>query len=213
MALITYNDKVLVEERPEVAEINKITAGNMNELKSGVNSLDTTRLKKAGDIMTGALTLASNMQPDALTGGGLHCQNSNITGANTILFSNGEGSSTRGLQFVRGSKSDSLWVNNGTLNFTVGRDLGTDNTGTNNIVIHSGVVQDILNSSSTVYPLSANQGRVLDGKIAKAISSPNETSLYTETLSKADFDALVSAGTLIPNTIYNITEGSIIDQT
>lgn len=35
---INYEDKVALNERPEVAEINKVTAGNMNEIKEVVNN-------------------------------------------------------------------------------------------------------------------------------------------------------------------------------
>lgn len=39
MNLITYADKVRLNENPNVAEINKVTADNMNEIKNAINNL------------------------------------------------------------------------------------------------------------------------------------------------------------------------------
>ena len=39
MNLITYADKVTLNENPNVAEINKVTADNMNEIKNAINNL------------------------------------------------------------------------------------------------------------------------------------------------------------------------------
>lgn len=38
MDMITYADKVALNENPEIQEINKITAENMNEIKTVVNN-------------------------------------------------------------------------------------------------------------------------------------------------------------------------------
>lgn len=45
MAKITYADKVAIEEQSAIAEVNKITAENMNEIKEVVNELDDTAVK------------------------------------------------------------------------------------------------------------------------------------------------------------------------
>lgn len=45
MAKITYEDKVAIKEQATIAEINKITAENMNEIKKVVNELDDTAIK------------------------------------------------------------------------------------------------------------------------------------------------------------------------
>lgn len=37
MALITYDDKVSLNENPQVADVNKVTASDMNEIKESVN--------------------------------------------------------------------------------------------------------------------------------------------------------------------------------
>ena len=42
MALITYADKQPLGEQPSIPEVNKVTADNMNEIKNGVNSLETS---------------------------------------------------------------------------------------------------------------------------------------------------------------------------
>ena len=39
MNLITYADKVALNENPNLAEINKVTANNMNEIKNVINNL------------------------------------------------------------------------------------------------------------------------------------------------------------------------------
>lgn len=45
MAKITYEDKIAIEEQTAIAEVNKITAENMNEIKEVVNGLDDTAVK------------------------------------------------------------------------------------------------------------------------------------------------------------------------
>ena len=39
MALITYEDKVALNENPQVAEVNKVTADDMNQIKNAINNL------------------------------------------------------------------------------------------------------------------------------------------------------------------------------
>lgn len=39
--MITYEDKVALNENPDIADINKVTAGNMNEIKRVVNEQRT----------------------------------------------------------------------------------------------------------------------------------------------------------------------------
>lgn len=41
MAKILYENKVALDDDPDIAEINKVTAENMNALKSGTNDLLT----------------------------------------------------------------------------------------------------------------------------------------------------------------------------
>lgn len=39
MSLITYEDKVALNENPQVADINKVTASDMNQIKNAINNL------------------------------------------------------------------------------------------------------------------------------------------------------------------------------
>ena len=68
MALITYADKQPLGEQPSIPEVNKVTADNMNEIKNGVNSLETsvdaletrTTIKYCVATITTAPTISSN---------------------------------------------------------------------------------------------------------------------------------------------------------
>ena len=39
MSLITYEDKVALNENPQVADVNKVTADDMNQIKNAINNL------------------------------------------------------------------------------------------------------------------------------------------------------------------------------
>ena len=39
MSLITYADKIALNENPQVADINKVTASDMNQIKNAINNL------------------------------------------------------------------------------------------------------------------------------------------------------------------------------
>ena len=39
MSLITYEDKVALNENPQIADINKVTASDMNQIKNAINNL------------------------------------------------------------------------------------------------------------------------------------------------------------------------------
>ena len=39
MSLITYADKVALNENPQVADVNKVTADDMNQIKNAINNL------------------------------------------------------------------------------------------------------------------------------------------------------------------------------
>ena len=68
MSNITFSDKVAMEEHPEIPRINKITAGDMNEIKTAVNSkqdelvsgtsiktINNTSLLGSGNIAVGGV--------------------------------------------------------------------------------------------------------------------------------------------------------------
>lgn len=41
MALITYDDKVALNENPSIPDVNKVNASDMNQIKTGVNTNET----------------------------------------------------------------------------------------------------------------------------------------------------------------------------
>lgn len=58
MAKITYDEKVALNEEPSVAEINKVTDDNMNEIKTSVNDLYDTVSTNTSNISS--LTTTTN---------------------------------------------------------------------------------------------------------------------------------------------------------
>ena len=58
MAKITYDDKVALNEEPSIAEINKVTDDNMNEIKTSVNDLYDTVSTNTSNISS--LTTTTN---------------------------------------------------------------------------------------------------------------------------------------------------------
>ena len=51
MSKITYADKVALNENPNVADVNKIKADDLNEIKNVVNANDDNIMKIAGKIL------------------------------------------------------------------------------------------------------------------------------------------------------------------
>jgi len=64
--MITYDDKVTLIDHPEIAEINKITDDNMNEIKSEVND-NITATQSAQSAADNAQGSADTAQSDATT--------------------------------------------------------------------------------------------------------------------------------------------------
>ena len=64
MARITFENKIALEEQGSIAEVNKITADNINEIKTAINSLENDFLPLTGGTLRGDLnfshTSASN---------------------------------------------------------------------------------------------------------------------------------------------------------
>src|SRR5574344_417882 len=52
MSKITYSDKEYIYENASIPEINKITDGNMNEIKTVVNANDDRLITAEGEIDT-----------------------------------------------------------------------------------------------------------------------------------------------------------------
>jgi len=61
MPKITYADKETLISNPTMPDKNKITMANMNEIKKGVNELETEKVSKSGDTMTGDLKFGSTL--------------------------------------------------------------------------------------------------------------------------------------------------------
>lgn len=59
MNLITYADKVALNENPNVAEINKVTADNMNEIKNVINNV-TDEINKSISNLSGKILWANS---------------------------------------------------------------------------------------------------------------------------------------------------------
>ncbi len=56
MARITFEDKIALEEQSSIAEVNKITASNMNEIKTAINNLENDFLPLTGGTLGGDLS-------------------------------------------------------------------------------------------------------------------------------------------------------------
>ena len=68
MSKITFADKVTLDAQPSIAAINKVTAEDMNEIKSAVNDIDdklstiTDLYTATGDVSGGSITLDDSIQ-------------------------------------------------------------------------------------------------------------------------------------------------------
>lgn len=58
MARITFEDKIALEEQGSIAEVNKITADNINEIKTAINSLENDFLPLTGGTLRGDLSFS-----------------------------------------------------------------------------------------------------------------------------------------------------------
>ena len=91
-----------------------------------VHPSDTTRVAKAGDTMTGTLTLKANQYYDQNTVSGLNANNSDITGVNGIFTADASEDGREGINFYRDSTHwDSLYANGGKLYFSPNRPKGS----------------------------------------------------------------------------------------
>lgn len=58
MARITFENKIALEEQGSIAEVNKITADNINEIKTAINSLENDFLPLTGGTLRGDLSFS-----------------------------------------------------------------------------------------------------------------------------------------------------------
>lgn len=84
MAKITYDDKVALNEEPSVAEINKVTDDNMNEIKTSVNDLYDTVSTNTTDINN--LETIANSLGSYTTATGTYTTASWSAGTNTCTW-------------------------------------------------------------------------------------------------------------------------------
>lgn len=101
MNLITYADKVTLNGNPNVAEINKVTANNMNEIKNAINNL-------IYPIGTYYETSDLNFNPNIVWGGTWELENDG-----TVLVSKSSVSGSKfnvGLGTVVGEETHTLTI-------------------------------------------------------------------------------------------------------
>jgi len=100
-------------------------------------------VNKAGDTMTGKLTLVANQYGDALTSAALDLQNSNIVGVNSIYTADLSDNAQEGIHFFRDSSHfDTLFAKNGALFFTPYRALNSNGTPAE-VLTRSGMMRSI----------------------------------------------------------------------
>lgn len=118
--------------------------GNVNITPANIGALPLS-----GGTMTGPLT----MKADQVTGNyGLNMNNSDIIGANRIIFAD-DGGVTEGLAFWRSaSTTDNFWIKSGEMYFTPNYPTAT----TNNVVLHTGNLGTYVKASSNNGKLSVN---------------------------------------------------------
>ena len=108
------------------------------------NTITSTYVKKAGDTMTGVLTMLGNQYNDSYSGA-LNMNNSNIYGVNSIYTADYSDNSQEGIHFYRDSTHvDTIHAAGGVLYFTPNRALGSN--GTSYTILHTGNYTSTLNN-------------------------------------------------------------------
>lgn len=114
------------------AGVTKVKGNAETTYRTGQVNLTPANIgavNKAGDTMTGKLTLPENLYTDNYTTGALDLKNSNIQGVNGIYTADLADNAQEGFHFYRDSTHvDSLYARNGELFFTPNRQLGTNGT-------------------------------------------------------------------------------------
>ena len=105
--MITFQDKIALNENPDIPEINKITDNNINDLKAGINTNETNlnTLNTKVTNITGQI-LWTNSNP------------SNSFSSQTITLSSGDYDEigiyyydyrvSKGMQYIRAKKGESI---------------------------------------------------------------------------------------------------------
>lgn len=106
MARITFEDKIALEEQGSIAEVNKITAGNMNEIKAAINNLENDFLPLTGGTLSGNLNFShtSNATNGYITwNGGTYQQRLQIIDSSS--------DTAQTFSFQKSTDSGSTWSN------------------------------------------------------------------------------------------------------
>lgn len=106
MARITFADKEALMEQSDIAEINKVTASNINEIKTAINNLDNDFLPLSGGTLTGNL----NFGHTSNTTNGLVTWNSG-TYQQRLQVIDSSSDSAKTFSFQKSSDSGSTWNN------------------------------------------------------------------------------------------------------
>lgn len=136
--MITFQDKIALNENPDIPEINKITDNNINDLKAGINTNETNlnTLNTKVTNITGQI-LWTNSNP------------SNSFSNQTITLSSGDYDEigiyyydyrvTKGMQYIRAKKGESIrltttfwydskiYIANRKIDFTTSTSVAIDN--------------------------------------------------------------------------------------
>lgn len=122
MALINYSNKVTLDPQPGVAEENKVTPANMNDLKNGINGLGGTILwqnpSPSSNFGSQSITLSSSNYDELRiyclgdTGGTIVLTMTILKGYGTRFLYASEGSFKYWSRTFNYSTDTSLTVNN-----------------------------------------------------------------------------------------------------
>lgn len=136
--MITFQDKIALNENPDIPEINKITDDNINDLKAGINTNETNlnTLNTKVTNITGQI-LWTNSNP------------SNSFSNQTITLSSGDYDEigiyyydyrvSKGMQYIRAKKGESIrlittfwydskiYIANRKIDFTTSTSVAVDN--------------------------------------------------------------------------------------
>ena len=130
-----YADVIITTANDDISDYLNGVVNDMttlyNQTEADFNTASGLYVKKAGDTMTGVLTMKGNMYNDARDGA-LNMNNSDIYGANSIYTADKSDGAAEGIHFYRdGTHVDSLWIADGAINFVPNRVLGTNTTAAN----------------------------------------------------------------------------------
>ena len=126
LSLVTTGEKYTWNNK------SNLTIGTTSSTAAAGNHTHSTYVAKAGDTMTGVLTLASSMYTDSRSYGALDLKNSNVIGVNAIYMADASDNAGEAINWINSNTTlDSLWASGGVLLFTPNRADGTATTAAN----------------------------------------------------------------------------------